>query len=739
MSGTYNTSHGQNQGVHIQAGVVHASMDLRQSTAKAIRIVPQRETTLFQNRNDELAALDARLDHALESEQSLLLNLVGPPGIGKTTTALTWILRNRRRFGHAQLAAACGGDPGEGQGRGIEELCDQYLHAVGVDTEAPGLGTFQGKLNRFHQEIAEQPVVVLLDDVRTAAQVQPFLSDLAGMVVVVTSREPVPGLAQRRPVVLPLGPLADETVAALLQDLIGDERPAREPEAFARLVRLCAGVPLLAGHTGGLLSDESRLAIADLVSRMEDAGRLAHLEEAARTVTRPAAVFDVFYRELAPDARLLYRALGVHPTRDFDRWLARAAFPGDADPADTDKGEAALDALLRRGLVKVDRAGRYVMEDLTYEHARLVAEREDPAERREVHRRFADYYLYGAVAADRVRTDRWRVSDLYEAQAPCSLPDFRSTEHEAEAVGFDAWLERRRHVRERSARQGVGVPSPDEWFEANMDAILAFVHRSGRIWRGTRPAPGYAGVMAEATNGYFTANGRVDERLTLLDAAERDAEGNGDALARVLAQRGEAMLGQGRLAEARTYLERSLAAARGGGADPRGQGAALEWLGILERREGDAGAARALLEESLPLLDHTRPKALGLHHMHMGDVALLAEEPRRALECYRTSLSFFREHAVTRKRDQANEGKLLVNQARIIAEEHPDQAIGLLEEALDRFVSANRAYQVGKVLERLGDLGRGPGERWERAVEVFELVGAAAAAGRVRDKIEGRA
>ncbi|SIO87503.1 hypothetical protein [Nocardiopsis sp. JB363] len=734
MSGTYNTSHGHNQGVHIQAGVVHASMDLHQRAAKAIRIVPQRETTLFQNRTDELAGLDAHLDHALESEQSLLLNLVGPPGIGKTTTALTWILRNRRRFGHAQLAVACGGDPGEGQGRGIEELCDQYLHAVGVDTDAPGLGTLQGKLNRFHREIAEQPVVVLLDDVRTAAQVQPFLSDLAGMVVVVTSREPVPGLAQRRPVVAPLGPLGDEAVEELLRDLIGDERPVREPEAFTRLVRLCAGVPLLAGHTGGLLSDEPALAIADLVARMEDTGRLAHLEEAARTATRPAAVFDVFYRELDPDARLLYRALGVHPTRDFDRWLARAVFPGDAD-----QGDKALDVLLRRSLVKVDWAGRYVMEDLTYEHARLVAEGEEPAERREVHRRFADYYLFGAVAADKVRTDRWRVSDLYRAEAPCSLPDFAATKREAGSVDLDAWLEHRRHVRERSARQTPGVPSPDEWFEANMDAILAFVQRSGRVWQGTRPEPGYAWRMAEATNGYFTANGRVDERLTLLALAERDAEGNDDALARVLAQRGEAMLGQGRLTEARTCLERSLAAARGDGADPRGQGAALEWLGILGRREGDVGAARAHLEESLPLLDHTRPKALGLHHMHMGDVALLAEEPQRALEYYRTSLSFFREHAASRRRDHANEGKLLVNQARVIAEEHPDQAVGLLEEALERFVTADRAYQAGKVLERLGELGRNPRERWGQALEVFELVGAVGAARRVREKLDGRA
>lgn len=108
------------------------------------------------------------------------------------------------------------------------------------------------------------------------------------------------------------------------------------------------------------------------------------------------------------------------------------------------------------------------------------------------------------------------------------------------------------------------------------------------MWDGSRPEPGYAWQMAEATNAYFTGHGRIDEHLTLLALAARDAEacGGADATARIRAQWGEALLGRGRLAEARQRLETSLAAARTEGADPRGPGAALGWLGILERREG---------------------------------------------------------------------------------------------------------------------------------------------------------
>ncbi|GAB3727893.1 hypothetical protein [Nocardiopsis nanhaiensis] len=745
MSGTHNTSHGDNHGTQVQIGSVAGSVSIHQSESRTVRLLPQRETSVFQNRGEELALLDTFLERAEEGTGSWLWSMVGEAAVGKTTLALTWIILNRSSFGHAQIAMACGGDPGEGRGRGVEQMCDEYFHAAGIDTDAPGFDTLEGKLSLFRQHTEGRPVVVLLDDVRSAAQVEPFLSDLPGTLVITTSREPVRGLGMRRPAAVRVGPLEDGAVAALFHDILGPERFADEPEAFEQLVRRCAGIPLLAGHSAALLCDEPGRSAGELVARMEECGRLAYLEEASAVSTRPIAVFDAFYRELDENAALLYRALGLHPTRDFDRWLVRSVF--GQDPV---RGDEALDRLLRRSLVKTDWAGRYVMEDLTYEHATWVATTKgSPEERRSAQQAFADYYLYGSVAADTVRTQRWKLGPLYGKEAPCSVPDFAAA---AEQVRQDdrlpgrlePWLARRREIRERSAEFVPGRmerdPIPDEWFEANLDAIIACVERSGRVWDGCPPDPGYAWQVAEATNGYFTAHGRTDERVTLLALAVRDAEacGNADAVARIRGQWGEAMLGRGRLAEARQQLELSLEAAETERADPRGRGAALEWFGILERREGHREAAERRLEASFPCLDHTRARPSALHHMHMGDAALLGGDQEAALERYAAALRLFREHAEAEGPDHANEGKLLVNQARILAEEHPGQAVALLGEALGRFVAANRAYQVGKVLETLGDLGDSPGERWTTAAEVYELVGAAGAAKRLREKLTGQ-
>ncbi|GAA1464710.1 hypothetical protein NE857_03865 [Nocardiopsis exhalans] len=742
MSGTRNTSQGDNHGTQIQIGSVGGAVSIHQPEVRTVRILPQRETSVFQNRTEELALLDTLLERAESGEGGWLWSVVGGPAVGKTTLVLTWIIQNRHRFGHAQLAVACGGDPGPGRGRGVEQVCDEYFHAVGVDTDAPGFDTLEGKLSRFRQHTEGRPVVILLDDVRTAAQVEPFLADLPGTVVITTSREPVRGLGMRRPAAVQVGPLADEAITALFDDVLGPERRTAEPEAFTRLVDLCGGIPLFAGYAAGLLYDSADLSVAELVERMSKGGRIDFLEELSEAATRPAAVFDAPYQALDPDAARLYRALGTHPTRDFDTWLARAYFPDEPE-----RGSKALQKLLNLTLVKTDWAGRYVMEHLTYEHAGWVARTRGSArERRLNQQRTRGYYLFGAVAADTAK--RWKLGPLYGQASPYPLPDFTGAEPPSAAAPsenveqqLDQWLERRRRVRERSARlrprRDEWDPSPAVWFEANLEAILACVESTGRVWDGSRPEPGYAWQTAEATNAYFTGHGRIDERLTLLALAARDAEacGGADATARIRAQWGEALLGRGRLTEARQQLELSLAAARTEGTDPRGLGAALEWLGILERREGDREASERLLKESLPFLDHTRVRPLALHHMHLGDTALRDHDHEAAAERYEESLRLFGEHALREGPDHANEGKVLERLARLAEKDDPARSVTLLNTALDHFLAADRAYQVGKALERLGDLGEAPEQRWTTAAEVFDLVGAAGAAERVRGKL----
>lgn len=699
MSHIANSIGGPVSGPAIQVGTLNGSVYLGQAERRTVRLVPL-VTSVFQNRRSELAVLD---DWA-EQGGSRLLEIVGPSGIGKTSLALTWINENRDRFGHAQIAMECGGGPGEGRGRSVEEMCDLYFASTGLATEGYSLGSVSAKIELFRSRIEGEGAALLLDDVQSAAQILPFMSNLPGVLVIVTSRVPIRGGG-----------------AAVHRD------PRRGTDGGrARCLRRTRsnvrGVPLIAGHAAGLLYDQESLRIGELVARMAEHGRLTALEDAHEdSMVSRSSVFDISYRELEPTAARLYRVLGLHPVRDFDPGLIAAMFA--ESPAE---GAKALAELVKRGVVKADWRGRYLMDDLTYEHAAMVALRDfDPGERMGIHERIADYHLYGAVAASPYLSQRWPLGPLYERWPPFPLPDFAVAE-----------------LRDPAAeRRTDDPPKPMEWVGENLAAIMACMERSGRVWEGSRPAPGYRWQMAEATHGYFTANGRNDERATILAWAEDDARvcQDADAQARIQAQWGEMLLGQGQLDQAEQRFLRSLAAARDG-SERRGVAAALEWLGITERRRGNARQALEYFDQARPFLDPTRKRSQAIHHMHRADAFALLGDRAAALDSYAASMASFRELAAEGRRDHANEGKVLMRHGELLESEHPDQTRMLLEEALARFQQAQRPYQEAKTWEALGDLG-GDGSTvrrcWQEAVDRYQRHGNTAAAERVRAKLIG--
>ncbi|NRQ32126.1 tetratricopeptide repeat protein [Nonomuraea sp. NN258] len=688
-------------GTVVQVGTLNGSVELGQRTRRAVRLVPA-ITSVFRDRMPEFATLDAWAERA-EEGGSRLWNITGPSGIGKTTLALTWINENRHRFDHAQIAMECGGGPGEGRGRSVEEVCDRYFALAGM---AQAAGTPAAKMELLSSLIEGEKVALLLDDVQSAAQVLPFLSNLPGVLVISTSRLPLAGLAQYQPQRLSLASLPDEAVMEMLVEIVGADRVAAEPEATAELVRLCAGLPILASHAAGLLHDDWELRLSDLTHQMAVQGRLTALEAGHDDpMARPSAVFEVMYRELGAPAAQLYRALGLHPVRDFDPGLVAALFsesPGD--------GVAGLEQLKKRGMVKSDQRHRYLMEDLTYEHAALAARRDlDPAVRTWLRSRIADYYLYGAIAASRHLSQRWTLSPLYEQTAPFPLPEFALSE---------------------------GQRDPIAWIGDNLAAIMACMERVGRVWEGTGLPRGYRWQMAEATHAYFTVSGRSDERATVLAWAEEDADAcqNPDAQARIQAQWGEMLLGQGRLEEAEQRFQRSLEAAEAG-IEYRGIGAALEWLGITERRCGNPAAALEYFDRAMPFLDPARPRSQALLQMHRGDAHAVLGDVPAALERYAAATALFRRLADEGRRDHVNEGKVLMGQAELLVRGRPRQARALFEEALTLFQTARRPYQEAKVWEVLGDLGDGAAA-WQNALELYESVGAQEASERVRVKLQ---
>ncbi|MBO0801696.1 MAG: tetratricopeptide repeat protein [Nocardiopsaceae bacterium] len=704
----YANSYSGTAGTVIQAGNL-GTLVLGEDTRRTVRLVPK-VTSAFQDRDEAMAELGAWAEQA-EAGGSRLWVITGEAGVGKTTLAVTWINENRHRFTHAQIAMECGGGPGEGRGRGMEEVCDHYFTQTRT---LPGAAvTLTAKMNLLGSLIDGQPVAVLLDDPQSAAQVEPFLSNLPGVLVVVTSRIRLPGLAQHSPRVLGLSPLPDDAVRGMFEEIVGAERTRAEPEALDQLVRICAGLPLLASQAAGLLHDDTELGLAELVRRMTDQGRLAALDAGHdESMVGPSEVFEVVYRALSPPAARVYRAIGLHPARDFDQGLATALF------AESPEGwTEGLEQLKRRGIIRSDRRGRYLMEDLTYEHARLAADRDDDAsERRRIRGRIADYYLRGAIAASRCLQQRWTLSPLYDEEPPFPLPDFRApADDRAPGDGTD----------------------PIAWTRENLPAIMACMRRAGRAWETAGPVPGYRWQMAEATNAYFTREGPSDERATILAWAEEDADAcrDADAQARIQAQWGEMFLGHGELDKAEERFRRSLRAAESG-SEYRGRGAGLEWLGITERRRGHAARALEYFDLAEPFLDPARPRSRALLQMHRADALALLGDPA-ALHAYLEAGGLFRQLAAEGERDHANEGKVLAGQAELLTDSDPRRAHALLEEALSLFQAADRPYQEAKAWELLGDLGDGAGT-WQEALDLYERLRLQKDADRVRSKLSAK-
>lgn len=721
MSDIRNTLNGPVTGQAIQIAAMHGSIGGAAGPG-VVRLLPY-VTAAFTNRSAELAGLDAWADRADAPGGSSVCVITGPAGIGKTALALHWINANRHRFTHAQVAVDCGGGAGEGTGRSIGDVCDAYFRLAGFDTDGLDLSTETAKVDLFTSLISAGPVVILLDDVQTAAQVRAFLSNRPDLLIIVTSTAHVPRLGEAVPEKLPLEPIAESAVVALFHRVLGAERAEAEPEQFARLVELCAGVPLIAAQAACLLDDLPLLPVGELVRRMAETGRLAALDDGmGDDGFRPSAVFDVSYAELSPAAAAQYRALGLHPTPDFDQWAAAALSGPDGT---IDAVAPALGELLRRGLVHSDPLGRYVMDGLVHEHALLMAERHTAAADRVSARvRLADYYLFGVIAADRHISQRWRISELYGTVSPFDHPDFG-------AAG-----EAERAERQRPFRQ----PTAHEWIGENLDAAIACTQRSGRMWDGAPPRPGYRWQMGEATNGFFTAHGRNDERATVLGLAEDDAEacGDNDALARILAQKGELLLGRNSLDEARTSFARSLAAAEAG-TERRGQGAAHEWLGITERKAERPREALARFDLAQPLLDHRRPRSIALLRMHRGDAYVLLSAYDDALRCFAGARAKFAEHAEQHRPDHANMGKVLTGEAKALTALGRHREAGVVrEEALTAFRQANRRHQQAKVLEEMAAAEGDRATRIERlreAAQLFDDISRPQAAQRVAAEI----
>ncbi|MEU7908579.1 BTAD domain-containing putative transcriptional regulator [Actinoplanes sp. NPDC049118] len=675
----------------------------------------------FTGRTGELAALDRLLAPPEGDEPPLTVALLsGTAGVGKSALAVRWAHRVREAFPDGQLYVNLRGYDAE-QPVAVADALAGFLTALGVRGPEipPGVDERAG---RYRSELTGRRMLVLLDNASSVEQVRPLLPGTGSCLVLITSRDSLPGMvavhgAER--VSLDLLPPAD--AVGLLRRLIG-ARVDHEPSVAADLAAACARLPLALRIAAELAAARTDVSLAELVAELGDHQlRLDLLDAGGDPRAAVRAVFSWSYQNLPADAARAFRLLGLHPG-DSVHVEAVAALTG------TDVGEARrlLGVLVRASLVHVGRGGRYGMHDLLRAYAAELATVHDAAPARKAAlTRLFDHYLAGSVAA---------MNALYPEQAPAAGdPDAARN-----------WIEAERPNLAAACTYGAA----HGWYRHAIDL-------AGTLFR------------------YLDAGGPVAEAVTVTASAVSAARAVGDraAQARALSDLGRLHRRQGRLGEAAETYRQALAlnadlgeraaeavALRNLGSvhwrlgdyrqaadhyrrawthhrllgDEAGQADALVRLGLVDARLGDEAQATERLQAALEL-----SARLGDRFSEAYVLSLLARLSRRPAQLERAAFQLEQSLAAVRQAgDRTAEAYALTDLAAVYARgDRLADAAGHLRRALvlhrrigDRASEAEALNDLGQVLRAAGAaaeartqhdqalvLAREIGDRYEQA------------------------
>lgn len=305
----------------------------------------------FTGRDSELA----RLDEALLGDRGRYRplrwgQLSGGVGVGKTALAVHWAHRVAPEFPDGQLYVDLRGFDSCREPLSAAAVLDDFIRALGRPAEQVPAGA-DARAAFYHSLLADRRVLIVLDNARSYAQIQPLLPGTGNCRVIVTGREPLEGPAAVR---LRLAEMDQQQAVSLLRRAVGDSRVDDDPAAAARLGELCEGLPLALRVAAAKLATKPHWTVADLVHRLADCRRrLTELDHGGTGLT---AGFELSYRAVPPDAAAMFRRLTL--VDDDEVPAAAAASLLETSPAEA---EDLLERLVDAHLLEVggrDSGGR---------------------------------------------------------------------------------------------------------------------------------------------------------------------------------------------------------------------------------------------------------------------------------------------------------------------------------------------------------------------------------------------
>jgi tetratricopeptide (TPR) repeat protein len=340
---------------------------------------------LFTGRVLELAELDKIHD----ASTVVITAIDGMAGVGKTALAVQAAHQMVERYPDGQLFIDLHGYTEGVAPVAPDAALDSLLRSLGVAGERIPADLDQ-RAALYRSRLADQRLVIVLDNAATEAQVRPLLPGVPGCLVLVTSRRRLAGLDHTHTLSLDTLPRPD--AIALLRQTAGESRLAGQPPAVVEeLVELCGRLPLAIRIAAARLRSHQSWDLAHLVERLGDQqDRLAELQAGERSVT---AALDLSYQELDDDQRQTYRRLGLHFGPEIDAYAAAPLLHASSLQA-----ARLLEQLLDAHLLQEPVPGRFRFHDLVRAHAAHTAARDETQPDGCVDR-LLDYYRHTAAIA----------------------------------------------------------------------------------------------------------------------------------------------------------------------------------------------------------------------------------------------------------------------------------------------------------------------------------------------------
>lgn len=351
-------------------------------------------TAGFVGREPELVRMRSSahpMDTAAREEPAGIQVVSGVAGVGKTALAVRFAHEIAPRF-EGQLFANLGGF-GPLQPHPAKEILKSFLRALGARDIPPNLSERAGL---FRSLLAKRRMLIVLDNAADSAQIRPLLPGAPGCLVIVTSRNRLPGLVARDGAVPVLLDVLPEAAAMdLLAQTVGHARVAVESADATELVRLCGRLPLALRLIAERAVHQPCSTLGDLAGELADDGRRLDILAAEDDDTVIRTAFSWSYRALSAEHARAFRLLVLGTGSDLSTAAAAALL--DTTVRQTRR---ILHSLTNAHLIEQSAHDRYRFHDLVRIYAAERSRAEDTEQTRtSAVRRLLDWYVQAAAAA----------------------------------------------------------------------------------------------------------------------------------------------------------------------------------------------------------------------------------------------------------------------------------------------------------------------------------------------------